>query len=107
MTTIGIVDSVVAGIKSEHDFIRLCRKRSVFNDAELKKHWNWKPGNRPFVVNFLYLYSFPKRPNLKSLIDLGIIRDISSVPRGFEQIELNKFKIIMEVSKSDASFIIN
>lgn len=107
MTTIGVVDSVVADIKSEHDFIRLCRKRSVFNDAELKKHWNWNSGNRPFVVNFLYLYSFPKRPNLKSLIDLGIIRDISSAPRGFEQIEPNKFKIIMEASKSDESFIIN
>ena len=107
MTTIGVVDSVVADIKSEHDFIRLCRKRSVFNDAELKKHWNWNSSNRPFVVNFLYLYSFPKRPNLKSLIDLGIIRDISSAPRGFEQIEPNKFKIIMEASKSDESFIIN
>lgn len=106
LTTIGIVDNVVSDIKSESDFIRLCRKRSVFDDTELKKHWHYKY-NRPFVVNFLYLYSFPKRPNLKSLIDLGIIRDVSSAPRGFEQITTDKFDRILKVTHTNENFIIN
>lgn len=107
LTTIGIVDSVITNIKNEADFIKLCRKRSVFGDAELKKHWNWNAHNRPFVVNFLYLYSFPKRPNLQTLIKLGIIKDISSAPRGFEQIGVDKFERILKVTETNENFIIN
>jgi hypothetical protein len=107
VTTIGVVDSVVNNIRSVDDFIRLCRKRSVFNDAELKEQWDFKPRYRPFVVNFLYVYSFPKRPNLNQLIDLKIIKDISSAPRGFEQISDDHFKKILKVSESNENFIIN
>lgn len=107
ITTIGVVDSVVMDIKSEDDFIRLCRKRSVFNDADLKEQWNYDKRNRPFIVNFLYLYSLPKRPNLKSLIDLGIIRDIESAPRGFEQTSRDKFEKILKIAEANESFIIN
>ena len=53
ITTIGVVDSVVTDIKNEDDFVRLCRKRSVFSDTDLKKHWNYNTWNRPFIVNFL------------------------------------------------------
>ena len=42
----------------------------------LLSHWNYSPGNKPFVVNFLYDYSFPKRINMKRLIELGIISDV-------------------------------
>ena len=89
------------------EFISLCRKRSVFSDKQLADHWNYNQRNRPFVVDFLYLYSLPKRPNLQSLIDMGIIRDTSSVPRGFEEITRNQFKLILGASESDESFIIN
>ncbi|MBW2031513.1 MAG: hypothetical protein JRJ31_20840, partial [Deltaproteobacteria bacterium] len=41
ITTIGIVEDVVNHIPTEQDFIRLCRKRSVFTDRELSKHWNY------------------------------------------------------------------
>lgn len=111
ITTIGIVESVIDGISDEAEFIRLCRKRSVFTDAELRCHWHHKANNgkwyKPFIVNFLYLYSLPKPLNMKTLIGLGVIADVSSAPRGFEQIELKKFEIIMEASESDESFIIN
>lgn len=106
-TTIGIVDNVHTHISNEDSFISHCRKRSVFTDAELSEHWNYNQRNRPFVVNFLYVHSFPKRPNLKSLIDMGVIRDTSSVPRGFEEISRNQFELILGAAKSDESFIIN
>lgn len=57
VTTVGIVESVVQDIRTEADFIRLCRKRSVFSDEDLAKHWNYNRRNRPFIVNFLYTYS--------------------------------------------------
>ena len=107
VTTIGVVDNIFTNISDENEFISLCRKRSVFSDKQLAEHWNYNQRNRPFVVDFLYLYSLPKRPNLQSLIDMGIIRDTSSVPRGFEEITRKQFKLILGASESDESFIIN
>jgi len=107
VTTLGVVDEVIHHIKSEDDFISICRKRSVFDDEELKKHWNYNAGNRPFVVNFLYLYSLPKRPTLNDLLEMGVIRDIQSVPRGFVEITQEQFAQILKASESNESFIIN
>lgn len=106
-TTIGIVDSVYDNIRDEKEFISLCRKRSVFDDNELKKHWNYNKFSRPFVVNFLYIYSFPKRLNMAKLIELGIIEDVHSAPRGFEPISLEKFNTIIKESDTNESYFID
>jgi len=106
-TTVGVVDEVIHDIDNEDHFIQLCRKRSVFTDDELRKHWRYNSHNRPFIVNFLYLYSFPKRLNLERLIELGIIADVRSAPRGFVEITLDQFNIILRESNSDESFIID
>lgn len=99
VTTVGVVESVVANIPDEAAFIALCRKRSVFTDDELKKHWNYKKQNRPFIVNFIYSYSFPKRPNLKWLNENGIIPDIKDMPRGFRKIDRESLNKIINYSK--------
>jgi predicted nucleic acid-binding protein len=102
VTTLGIVEKAFISIKNEEHFINLCRKRSVFSDQELKQQWRLYPNNRPFVVSFLYSYSFPKRINLKRLIELGIIRDTESAPRGFERISDESFyKIIKETGSNE------
>jgi hypothetical protein len=107
VTTLGIVENVYTSIKDLQQFINLCRKRSVFNDEELKQQWDANPYNRPFVVNFLYSYSFPKRINLKRLIELGIIRDIDSAPRGFEEVSDESFHKILRECGSDESIIVD
>lgn len=107
ISTIGIVEKVIIDIKDEHDFISKCRKRSIFTDEGLKKHWNYKKNMRPFIVNFLYAYSFPKRIILKDLIDLGIIKNIESAPRGFTKITTNQFNIIMRETKTDESIVVD
>jgi len=107
VTTIGIIESVADGIHDEDEFILRCRKRSVFSDDELKKHWNRSPINRPFIVNFLYSYSFPKRPNLAKLIELGVIADVDSAPRGFEPISKEQFHKIIKESQSNEGIIID
>jgi hypothetical protein len=91
VTTVGIVESVISEIKDESTFLTLCRKRSVFTDAELKEHWNYNPRNRPFIVEFLYAFSYPKRANLKWLNDNGIIPNILDMPRGFRIISQQDF----------------
>ena len=107
ISTIGIVEKVIIDIKDEQDFINKCRKRSIFTDEELKEHWNFNKAMRPFIVNFLYAYSFPKRIILKDLIDLGIIKNIASAPRGFTKITTNQFNIIMRETKTDESIVVD
>jgi len=105
-TTIGVVQAVIENITLESQFINLCRKRSVFTDDELRKHWNYSH-SRPFIVNFLYIYSFPKRMNLKELIEAGIIQSTDSVPRGFEQISNSQFERLMEGSNAAQGLVID
>lgn len=107
VTTIGIVEDINTSIKDEDQFLTLCRKRSVFTDEELKQQWNHKPTNRPFIVNFLYTYSFPKRINLKGLIELGIIKDIESAPRGFEEISNESFMKLIQETNTNENIIVN
>jgi predicted nucleic acid-binding protein len=107
ISTIGVVESVKKDINSFESFKKCCGKRSVFSDDELRKHWDYYPTLKPFVVNFLYTYSFPKRINLKRLIELGIVKDIQSAPRGFELINSDSFDKIIEETKTDESIIVN
>ena len=110
-TTVAVVDRVFHEIKNEAQFIELCRKRSVFDDAELAKHWKYKHPKAswvsPFIVYFNYIHSFPKRLNLAKLIELGVISDTKSAPRGFVPISQEKFNIILKESKADESYFID
>jgi hypothetical protein len=98
-----VVQEVNDGIASLDKFIALCRKRSVFTDEKLAEHWNYNRSSRPFVVNFLYVYSLPRRPNLKQLKDAGIIAD---APRGFEPIADDAFQTLLRISDADQRFIV-
>ena len=107
VTTVGVIDNVHLQIRGEQHFISLCRKRSVFTDKELAEHWNYNPRSRPFAVEFLYALSFTKRPNMKELIQHGIIRDVNSAPRGFEPITKDHFVTILKLSQSDNRAVVH
>ncbi len=104
-TTIGVVQDVIDHIPNLTGFIAACRKRSVFSDNDLKKWWDYSPGNRPFVVNFLFVYSLPKRPNLKQLDEIGMVKS-TNVPRGFARITDDSFEKLLKVSNADPRFIV-
>ncbi len=108
ISTIGIVENVITNIQSEDDFIRLCRKRSVFDDKELRRWWNYYRNNRPFIVNFLYIDSFPKpKVNMKRLIEIGVIPSINDAPRGFVQIENSKFENFLKEARANESYFVD
>lgn len=107
VTTLGIIENVYQNIPDEETFVRLCRKRSVFSDEELRAHWNYRQNNRPFIVEFLYTYSFPRRPNMAALIQNGVIADVGSAPRGFERITDEQFNTILQLAEVNQSFIVN
>jgi len=107
VTAVGVIENVHLQVRDEQHFISLCRKRSVFSDKELAEHWNYNPRSRPFIVEFLYALSFTKRPNMKELIEHGIIRDIQSAPRGFEPITKDHFLAILKLSQSDDRAVVH
>ena len=103
-TTIGVVQEVFDRIPNLESFLLACRKRSVFSDEDLTKHWEYQRYNRPFVVNFLQVYSFPKRPNLRKLMEHGILQE---APRGFERMSDGAFSKLMEISNADTHFVVS
>jgi predicted nucleic acid-binding protein len=107
VTTIGIVESINNNIKSENDLIKACYLRSVLPKEKLIEFWNRFPKLKPFVVNFLYAYSFPKRPILKDLIELGVIEGPDKLPRGFGKISWDNLLAIIKKSGTDESIIGN
>jgi len=108
ISTIGVVENVITNIQSEEEFIRLCRKRSIFSDNELKQWWNQNPRTRPFIVNFLYTDTFPMpKVNLKRLIEIGVINSVEDAPRGFVQIKNGKFEEFLKEARANESYIIN
>lgn len=90
-TTVAIVESVHNNIPDFNSLAQIVRKRTVLNEAGLKAFWNRYPKVKPFVVNFLYAYSFRKRPNLKQLNEMNVIPNINDMPRGFREIGWDVF----------------
>lgn len=107
ISTIGLVQEVIYDIKTESDFIKQCMKGSVFPEAELKAMWNYNKNSRPFVVRFLYVYSFPHRINMQRLIDLKVLQGVDDAPRGFKLITKNQLETILKDTKSNESFIVD
>lgn len=103
-TTLGVVQNVIDGFNDVDEFIAACRKRTVFSDEELLEQWNYKPHLRPFVVQFLYVHSFPRRPTLGELVEAGIIQE---APRGFERVSDAAFETLIQISRADDYLIVN
>ena len=106
VTTIGEVLEVKTDFQDENDFILYCRKKSVYPEQALREMWRYS-ARKPFVVNFLYDYSFPHRINMKELIDLKVLTGINDAPRGFKPITKEQFEIILKETRSDESFIVD
>ena len=109
ITTIGLVEDKIDGINNESDFVLKCRKRSIFTDDYLKEFWNLKPKYHPFIIRFLYIYSFSlgNRLNRKQLLDLGVINGAENELRGLKKITSAQFDTIIKQTKTDENLIIN
>lgn len=108
ITTIGIAEDKIENITNESDFIAKCRKRSVFSNEELRNFWNYNPRHRPFIINFLYVYSFRlgKRLNRKALLDLGILTGAENELRGLKKITKEQFITILKNTETNESIIV-
>lgn len=87
--------------------VPICLRGSVFPERKLRDMWNYNSHRKPFVVNFLYVYSFPQRINMEKLINLGIFNGINDAPRGFRKITKEQFNMILKETKSESGFIVD
>ncbi len=97
-TTVGIVETVVRDILDANHLIQICKRRTVLSDEELQKYWNRFPRNRPFVINFLYAYSFKKRITLKELLDKKILPNMEAV-KTINKMQWESFKQLVSLAK--------
>lgn len=107
LTTLGLVVSVRDNLKNAKELKRICAGRTALSNDGIEEFWNAYPRLKPFVINFLCVYSFPKRINLHNLIELGIIKSPTKIPRGIWDISWQDFISIMKETKSDESIISN
>jgi predicted nucleic acid-binding protein len=96
-TTIGIVEKVITNISNENHLIEICRKRTVLSNQDLEAYWNRMPRNRPFVINFLYAFSFKKRITLKEMLDRKILPDMEAV-KTINKIDWESFKLLISLA---------
>lgn len=96
-TTIGIVENIVDNIIDAEQLIHICRKRTVLSNEELEEYWNRYPRNRPFVINFLYAFSFKKRVNLKTMLDEGVLPAMDSI-KTINEMDRNAFVKLISLS---------
>ena len=106
ISTIGIVNKKI-DVNSVIELKRICRGKTILNDNEINKFWKRGKNLKPFVIDFLYAYSFPKRLNLKELIDIRLFKDPLSIPRGISEIPSDIFKNILKLTETDESIIID
>lgn len=97
-TTIGIVENIVTEILSLDDLIEICRKRTVLTEDELKEYWQRFPKRRPFVINFLYAFSFKRRLTLKELLDRGLLPSMDTI-KTINKIAWQAFEQLIILSK--------
>ena len=106
VTTLGVVQDFREGFRSEEEFISYCRKASVYPEKELRQMWRYRD-RRPLALQFLYLYSFPHRINMKRLVDLRIFSGVNDAPRGFRPISKEQFNLILKETNSDESALVD
>jgi predicted nucleic acid-binding protein len=106
-TTLGIVERVYDNIQSAEELVVVCKNRTFFKPEEIKAFWDRYSTIKPFVVEFLYVYSLPRRPNLEKLVNLGIIAGYDAVPRGFSKISLNQLHLLVKESNGNEGLIIH
>lgn len=103
VTTVGVVEEVSYGFKTEEEFLSKCKNRTVFSRSELDKAWKTRR-RELLVVKFIYLESLKSRPTLDYLWRNGII-ELPNGPRPFTRITDSDFDRILGDSQTELSFI--
>lgn len=106
VTTLAIVDEIIANISSEKELLSQCQNRSVFTTEELKSFWSksqWKKATIK-ILKFIFVKSLAHRPTLDYLWTNNIIRRYEG-PRPFTKITDEQFDMIMRYSQTKIYYV--
>jgi hypothetical protein len=79
------------------DMIRYCNRYSVFNEQMLHRKYNEQKKTELHTIKMTYNIAFPKRPNLKSLVEQAKLPEPANAYYGLLPLDDAQFKKIMEL----------
>lgn len=105
VTSVGTVVEVknITEFANLDDFENYINNKSIFTHDEILKFWRVK--KYPWVIKFIYNFSFEKYPNRKLLIENNIISQDQRIV--VSPIEKEGFVNILELGATNESFIID
>ena len=105
VTSVGTVVEVknITEFANLDDFENYINNKSIFTHDEILKFWRVK--KYPWVIKFIYNFSFEKYPNRKLLISNNIISQDQRIV--VSPIEKEGFVNILELGATNESFIID
>lgn len=103
VSTVGIIDEIIEGIKSEEELLQLCQNRSVFSASDLKGFWSNQRYNLK-IIKFIFVKSLTKRLILEYLWDNGIVEYYKG-PRSFMKLTDKQFDMILRDSDTELTYI--
>ncbi len=105
VTSVGVVTGIKREIKTEEEFIELCKNRSALSKQDLSQWWNEK-AYKPFLVKFLHVASFKKRPTRATLIGLEF-PSMQDGPRGFTKLTEREIQHLISLSQLESKIFVN
>lgn len=92
-TGVGVICSIKHHFNNRDEFLKECNNRTVFSKEELNRFWEFKQ-NSLYVVNFIYVGAFKKKPTLNYLHSINVVQWPNG-PRPFTPISDEQFKLIL------------
>ncbi|CAM3167910.1 hypothetical protein [Leuconostoc rapi] len=104
-TSVGTVIEVknLSNFVTFTDFEQYVKNKSVFSSDELSRFW--KQRTYPWVIKFLYNFSFEKYPNREKLLNNNIINEDQRIV--VQRIEKKSFIELVKLGETNESFIID
>ncbi|GIC69787.1 hypothetical protein [Fructobacillus tropaeoli] len=105
ITSVGTITEVksIRDFSSYDVFYRFVKGKSIFTDEELNDFWHTK--KYPWIIKFIYNFSFATYPNRKLLLEKGVINQEQRIV--IEPIQKTKFKEILEMGDTNENFVID
>ena len=92
-TGVGVICSIKHHFNNRDEFLKECNNRTVFSKEELNRFWEFKQ-NSLYVVNFIYVGAFKKKPTLNYLHSINVVQWPNG-PGPFTPISDEQFKLIL------------
>lgn len=108
-TSLCVVEEVMPKrkFKNENEFVQYCMKNSVFTRERLSDMYNARKTTELHAIKMTYNLAFPKRPNLKSLVESGAVpHPGTGAYYGLMKLSDERFKTILDLGNVNASFVI-